>query len=129
MTIAITVLAERRRILAEVVGEFSLAEVLAVIDGALADPSFEPGFDILSDHSAVSRAITTQQLEGMVAHLTSLSTSLAGARWAIVTTKPASYGMMRMFSVYAKRIPIEVRIFADLTAAEQWLESERSSAT
>jgi len=57
----------------------------------------------------------------MVAHLETVARAVTGTRWAIVTVAPASYGMMRMLSVRAEKIPMTVRIFDDPDEAESWL--------
>ena len=49
----------------------------------------------------------------------------AGDRWAIVATVPASYGMMRMLSVHAERVPMDARVFERAEDAESWLDSPR----
>ena len=114
---------ERRRVHAVVTGRFTLAEIVAAIDAATSDPEFERGFDVLSDHTAVEEPLTPSQAEQMVAHLRTLSRQLVGARWAIVTRKPASYGMMRMLSVLAEQVPMRVEVLNSLEEAEQWLGS------
>ena len=62
--------------------------------------------------------VTPSQAKQMVEHLVNLADVFAGTRWAVVTSQPASYGMMRMVSVHAERVPMDVRIFSSLEAAE-----------
>jgi SAM-dependent methyltransferase len=114
---------DRRRVRAVVFGPLSIVEIVHAIDASVADPDFEPGFDVLSDHREVRQPITTAQLEAMVGHLGTLSEKLSGARWAVVTGSPASYGMMRMLAVFAERVGITVRAVHSLDEAEQWLAS------
>lgn len=120
MAIRTQVDAARRLVLAEIVGEFSLDDILGAIDASVADPAFRPGFDVLSDHVRTARPIAVDELRRMTEHLRSIP-AMAGARWAVVVGQPASYGMMRMLSVLAERIPIEVAIFETLEEAEHWL--------
>jgi hypothetical protein len=117
---------ERRLIVATVFDEISDTDIIETLNSSISDPDFEPGFNVLSDHTQVTRAITTEQVKLMVDHMESLSDRLAGARWAIVTNSPASYGMMRMLSVYAERVPMELQIFRDADEANRWLASTKS---
>lgn len=114
---------ERRRlVVAKVEGDFTLAEVLEAISKAVSDPRFQPGFSVLSDHRKVGTPLTPVQAQAMVAHLGTLADSLAGARWAVVTENPASFGMLRMVSVLAQRVPMEVEVFPSLDQAHHWLQ-------
>ncbi len=115
-----------RLIVATVFGEISDTDIVEALNASVSDPDFEPGFNVLSDHTRITRPITTEQVKLMVDHMESLSNHLAGARWAIVTKSPASYGMMRMLSVFAKRVPLELQVFRDADEANKWLASAKS---
>jgi hypothetical protein len=117
---------ERRLIVATVFDEISDTDIIEALHSSVSDPGFEPGFNVLSDHTRITRPITTEQVKLMVGHMESLSDHLAGARWAIVTNSPASYGMMRMLSVFAERVPIELQVFRDADEANRWLASTKS---
>jgi hypothetical protein len=120
---------DRRRVRAEVVGDFSTGDILRAIGDAVSHPEFERGFNTLSDHRQIGQPITTARLQEMTSHLRRLSAEFEGSRMAVVTTKPASYGMMRMPSVVVEDIPLYVRVFDSLAAAEAWLESPDGSAS
>lgn len=115
----------RKRIVAKVSGAFTFPEILKAIDGSVHDPAFQRGFDVFSDHTEVEAPITPPDARAMVNHLENLSDFLAGARWAVVTATPASYGMLRMVSVLAERVPMDVQVFESLEAAEAWLATPR----
>ncbi len=115
---------ERRLVLATVRGDFTLDEIVASIDNAVQDSAFEPGFNVLSDHREVGNPITPTQLMQTVEHIGRDQSPLAGARWAVVTTKPASWGMMRAFAVWAESIPLTIQVFRSMEEAEAWLESD-----
>ena len=95
---------DRRRIRAVVYGNFTISEILGAIDSAVQDPGFEPGFDVLSDHTEIGEPLTISQAQEMVSHLKKLAKQMAGSRWAVVTREPASYGMRRMLSVLIERV-------------------------
>ncbi|MCA9506048.1 MAG: hypothetical protein KC616_23360 [Myxococcales bacterium] len=113
---------ERRRVLFRLEGDFTLDEIFEVIDRAVLDPRFQPGFSVLTDHLAVGEPLTPPQARRMVDHLIGLESRLGGSRWAVVTKRPASFGMMRMVGALASRVPVEVQIFGSLSEAEAWLD-------
>lgn len=119
---------DRHRVRAEVRGDFSTEDILRAISDAVSHPEFERGFNILSDHRQIGQPITTAQMQEMTAHLRRLAAEFAGSRWAVVTTKPASYGMMRMLSVMLEDMPLHVHVFDGLAAAEAWLDSPDENA-
>lgn len=118
---------ERRCVVAKISGDFTLDEIVETIDRSVRDPRFRPGFAVLSDHTAVGEPLTPVQARRMVDHLESLANVMRGSRWAVVTTKAASFGMLRMVSALAERIPMEIRVFSSHQDAEAWLFSEDHS--
>jgi hypothetical protein len=117
--------ADRRLVRFEIVGDFTLGEIFDNIGAALTHPEHRPGFDVLSDHIQIGRPITTAELEQVISHLATHAERLRGSHWAIVTRRPASYGMMRMLSAHAARIPLDVEVFQTLAEADEWLKSSR----
>ncbi len=116
---------EKKRIQALVVGKFTMEDIIQTIYQVTADPNFQAGFDILSDHTGIEEVITTEQIKITTSHLTTLSHHFTGSRWAVVTTRDASFGMMRMFSIYLEKILITLKVFRSITQAEKWLVSAR----
>lgn len=108
-----------RLIRSTVEGDFDAAEMLTCVSAAVAAAG-EPGWHIVSDHRRIGEPATRDQVELLVEHLTDLRPYLRDARWAVIVSKPASYGMMRMLSVLAERVPMTVRVFRDAGAAERW---------
>jgi hypothetical protein len=123
MTITHRIDPERRRLIFAVSGTITTEEMLAAVDRAV--PAGDTRrYNVLSDHRALVTPATTAQIEALVGHLMRYKAVFGGMRWAIVVGQPASFGMMRMLSVLAERIPIEVEVFTDLAKAERWLEPE-----
>ena len=112
---------ERRCVVARVYGDFTFDDILEAIDHSVRDPRFRPGFAVLSDHTEVGEPLTPSQARRMVDHLESLADLMAGSRWAVVTSKAASFGMLRMVSVLAERVPMDVQVFSSHEEAEAWL--------
>ncbi|MBN2585934.1 MAG: hypothetical protein JXA64_01480 [Candidatus Fermentibacteraceae bacterium] len=123
MGIRVWVEPERRLVRIEIVGDSSTAEIIDAIDSAVSDPRTEPGFNILSDHTGVGEPLTTPQAHEMADHFHKLIDIMSGSRWAVVSRKAASIGMMRMLAVLLNNIPMTVEIFDSIEEAEEWLFS------
>jgi len=117
---------ERRRINVRLVGDFTLEEILDGIARAVSHPDFEPGFDILSDHTLIERAIETDELTSVAERMRDLAPVLDGGRMAVVVSRPASLGMMHMMRVVLEDV-LDVRVFPSVSDAEVWLARPRST--
>ena len=113
---------EKRRIRAEVFGTISTEDILNAIKGAINHPDFKPGYNILSDHTRINEAITKAQVLTTAFNLKDFAKYVSGAKWAVVTSKQVSYGMMNMLSVYLEIIPMKLQAFYSFADAEKWLE-------
>lgn len=121
MPIRVWIEPERRLVRIVIEGDSTTEDILASIDRAVSDPDTRPGFNILSDHRAVGEPLTTPQAHAMVARMESLKEAMSGCRWAVVTSKAASIGMMRMLAVLLNRIPMTIEVFGSMDEAERWL--------
>jgi hypothetical protein len=110
---------DARLILTEIRGDFTTPELLNVVR-EVAREARDGGYNVVSDHRGIGEPATREQVEEFATQVTSLRSVFAGARWAFVASKPASYGMMRMFSVLISEVPLTVEIFHDRENAEHW---------
>ena len=114
---------EARLVRVDIVGDWALDEVLSAITDATAE--FKAvHYNVLADHRQIGRIINRGELEQFTDRLSELQKHFAGARWAVVVSNAASYGMMRMFSVMAERIPLLVNVFENYDAAERWVTAD-----
>ena len=119
----------KHRVQAVLKGRVTLDEMLRAIDSSVEDPSFRNGIDILSDHTGLEKPIETDEAQRLAAHLRRLRDRFAGSRWAVVTEMQASFGMMRMLSVFLERIPMHLRVFYSIIEAERWLDQPRDESS
>jgi hypothetical protein len=112
---------DRRLVRFTLSGVFSTREMFDAVGGALRDPKIEKGFDVLSDHSRIERFITTPEVTDLVQFIAGFNSLMKDAKWAVITRHPASYGMMRMLSVYLENIPMKLRLFESEDDALDWL--------
>jgi hypothetical protein len=115
-----------KRVVIHVSGTVLVEDVLAAIDGIVADPDFGPGYDVLSDHRQVELPLTPDATKAWLGHLERGIERVRGCRWAAVATSPASYGMMRMLSVLIKDV-LTLEVFKEMDAAERWLATGKRS--
>jgi len=116
----------RKRVCALVSGTVTLEEMLETIDRAVAGFPAGERFDIFSDHTGLEKTIESEQARSVAQHIETLQRYFAGARWAVVTKRKSSYGMMRMLAVYLERVPLTLRVFYSHAEAEGWLVSARA---
>ena len=103
-------------------GELSTEEMLRFVDELASHSDFPGGGRMLSDHRLLEQVGTLDQVEALLDRLRSYGPVFRDTRWAIVTTRAESYGMMRVLSALAQlRNGMEVQVFSDMESAHQWL--------
>ena len=121
MPITYRIDAEQRLVEVRISGTFTMDEVLDRIEEIFRDPDFRRGFSFLSDHTGLTEFLTPAQARELVSFLERSADQVAGTKWAVVTTHPASYGMFRMVSVLVEKIPMSLAIFRSPDEARAWL--------
>jgi hypothetical protein len=60
-----------------------------------------------------------------VAFIQAHANAIGRARWGLVVSDPASYGMGRMAEALSEGTSIELRVWRDLAEAEAWVRGRR----
>ena len=102
-------------------GTFTQTDLFEAIQGVVEHPEFSSGFRIRSDHRAVETPLTPVQARAMV-DLIERYPALRGTRWAVIVGSLASYGMLRLASAHAERVPVHIEVFEDPAEADAWLD-------
>ena len=124
MAITYRIDAERGRLHMMVAGEFTASEIAIVLREVASSPELPDGFTAISDHSRVTRALTASQLLLVVSIMEEFPGRFAGVRWAVVSPRPAAYGMLRVLAARAQlALGMGVQIFFDTQRATEWLDS------
>jgi hypothetical protein len=110
-----------RRIIVTTIGIVGLDDMLAVVDRQANEGTWQYG--ILDDSRRVASVASQTDVRAGVRHVEALSRT-HGRRGpvAFVTTMPAAYGMVRMYSTLAGQVQQAVEVLRDLGDAERWLE-------
>ena len=111
-----------RRIVVTTIGIVGLDDMLAVVDRQANEGTWQYG--ILYDSRRVASVASQTDVRAGVRHVDVLSRT-HGKRGpvAFVTTMPAAYGMVRMYSTLSGQVQQAVEVFRDIGDAERWLAS------
>ena len=129
MPVTYTIDVEGKLIRTTCTNPLTLPDVLGHFRALWADPAFSAGLDVLLDVSAADSLPDRAQLGTVTAELGTLFGRTKFGACAIVASRDAMFGMMRIFEVFAARYFRAIRVFRELAEAEQWLHSQRSVET
>jgi hypothetical protein len=111
---------QRRRIIVTTIGLVGLDDVLAVVDRQAGEGTWHYG--MLYDSRRVASVASQMDVRAGLRHVDALSRT-HGRRGpvAFVTTMPAAFGMVRMYSTLAGQRHQAVEVFRDIGDAERWV--------
>jgi hypothetical protein len=112
-----------RRIVVTTIGIVGLDDMLAVVDRQASEGTWKYG--ILYDSRRVASVASQTDVRAGLRHVELLSRT-HGKRGpvAFVTTMPAAYGMVRIYSTLSGQVQQSVEVFRDIGDAERWLASQ-----
>jgi hypothetical protein len=114
---------QRRRLVVTTVGIVTLDDLIGVMDRQASESTWSYG--MLYDSRRVASVASPEEVRSGLKHAESLS-RVHGRRGpvAFVTTMPAAYGMVRMYSTLAGQVQQSVEVFRDIGDAERWLAAQ-----
>ena len=127
MPITYTISREERLIKATATGVIRVDDLNPFLDALLADPDLGPGLRAVYDASDAQPDITILQLADVARKVLQLINRGLG-RIALVAHSRATYRVSKTFSVLARALGIDVKVFTELRAAEAWLDSPTGSS-
>lgn len=129
MDVAIDVDHARRLVRFVIGGRPDTKLIIAAVDEMSARLDGRTGYDVYSDHRALTEPITPDQGRQLLSHIGRTVPAVRHRRWAVVVSSPASFGMMRMLGVLAQEIPVHVAPFWNPEDAEAWLGEARAASS
>jgi hypothetical protein len=108
------------------VGHLTLQEVVEHFKDLERDPECPQHADVFLDLSEVSSLPETRQLSVVVTEMKKIRPKVRFEACAIVASRHALFGMMRMFEALAEELFRVTGTFRIATEAEAWLASQRS---
>lgn len=117
-----------RRIVVTTIGIVGLDDMLAVVDRQAIEGTWQYG--ILYDSRRVASVASQTDVRAGLRHVELLSRT-HGKRGpvAFVTTMPAAFGMVRMYSTLSGQVQQVVEVFRDIGDAERWLATRTESGS
>src|SRR5262249_27060997 len=98
----------------------TVEEWKAAIDALVADP-WVPGTGLVHDRPRLGRTPAPIEVRAAADYVSAKQSALGRARWAIVVSSPAGYGMARVGEALLDASDITLRTFYDLDSAEAWV--------
>jgi hypothetical protein len=120
--------AEKGTIRTKAVGHLTLQEVIDHFRTLEQDPQCPERTDVLLDLSEVDSLPETPQLSTVVKEVRRIRAKVRFDACAILASREALFGMMRIFEVLAEESFRVTRTFRIATEAEAWLVSQQSLA-
>ena len=127
MTVPITyqIDADKRTIRTKAVGYVTLQEVIDHFRTLEQDPQCPKRPDVFLDLSEVDSLPETPQLSTVIHELKKIRAKVRFESCAILASRDALFGMMRVFEALAEKFFRETRTFRIATEAEAWLVSKQ----
>jgi hypothetical protein len=121
MTVEYRIDASINRLSTRAFGEVTIDEALQHFDELSADPSYEPGLDVLLDLLDCETVPDVDEIRMTAARVTADRSTLRFGRLAIVVASEVLFGSLRMFHTLSESAFSEAQIFRDRDEALQWL--------
>jgi hypothetical protein len=104
-------------------GVITQPERMSTMLAWIKDPAFGPGFDTFCDFSGTESTPKLSELREVVAAIGEHAGAIGFARLAIVTAKPITFGVAKVFEALAETegTTLEVKVFFDRDKAWAWL--------
>ena len=121
MPIAYQFSADKRTIRTTCTGFLTLAEIIAHFQDLEHDPECPEQLDVFLDCREVTSLPDTRQISAVVTQMKRVQPRVRFDACAIVASRDALFGMMRVFEALAEEVFGVTRTFLSSTEAETWL--------
>lgn len=105
----------------------TLAEVIDHFRALKEDPACGGQLDVLLDVSEADAVPGSKELAVVRAEIAAIRMKVQFGACAIIATRDAMFGMMRVFSVIGERVFRSIHVFRGAAEAEAWLVSQRKA--
>ena len=109
-------------------GEVTLDEVLDHFRQLDAEPSLPKRLDVLLDLNGMTSLPERDELLEVTRAVERLKTKVQWGACAIVASRDALFGMIRIFEVFAEKLFSDIRVFRNRKDAKQWITDNRTPA-
>ncbi len=103
-------------------GTLRYDDVTAAFLERIADPEYRPGMHLLLDGREAIFEFASDDISRLVEFYESRRADRGtGFRFALVSGLDVTFGMGRMFEVYADKLPEDIGVFRDFDEARRWV--------
>lgn len=104
-------------------GVITQDERMRTIQTWLKDPLYRPGLDTFFDLAGAESTPDLAELREIVATIAERAPDIGTKKVAILTAKPITFGVARVFQALAEveDTPLQIKVFTDRLAAWSWL--------
>ena len=128
MSVTYKIDADKRTVRTKCVGRVTLQEVINHFRTLQQDSNCPDRLDVFLDLSEVDSLPETVQLSTVVGEMKRIGSQIRFGACAILASRDAVFGMMRVFEVMAEECFRVTRTFRVANEAEVWLVSQQSLA-
>lgn len=125
MAVTYTIDAQQRLLRTRCVGLVTFDEVLSHFQELGRDPECVGHLDVFLDVSETSSLPESGQVKAVSYEVQKIQDKVKFDTCAVLATRDALFGMMRIFEVVAQQYFRDIRIFRVADEAEAWLASQR----
>ena len=127
MPVTYVIDAQQKLIRTKCIGNVTLPEVIGHFRELERDPDCPHQLDVFLDLSETGSLPLTRDISGVAAEIGRIRKKVRFNACAVVATRTALFGMLRMLEVMAGPHFRAFRVFRVASEAEEWLASERSA--
>jgi hypothetical protein len=120
---------QERVIRTQCIGMVTLADVVDHFRDLVRDPDCAGSLDVMLDLSETNSVPEARELQAIPFELSRIRDKVRFGACAIVATKDALFGMLRMFAVMAERFFRAIQVFRSRAEAETWLVLQRQASS
>jgi len=128
MPVTYVIYPKEKLIRTKCIGNVTVGEVTGHFRELEHDPNCTHRLDVFLDLSETSSLPLTREITAVAAEIARVKKRVRFNICAIVATRTALYGMLRMFEVIAGPYFGAIRVFRTTERAEEWLASQRAVA-
>jgi hypothetical protein len=121
MPITVEIDAESNLIRTQLLGRLDPEEIARAADQLLRAPHLRAGLRLLTDHSRLEGAASSELVRSALLRLSRLADQLGSLTVAIVAPRDANFGMGRVAQALAEPTKVRIQVFRRLEDAEAWL--------
>ncbi len=121
MPITIRIDSESGIVYTTVEGQVGIDEIIEKLTGLMDHPDFRSGLNGIADMRSSQLDTHPADIERIASLMIRFRDKIGPSKTAIVVSSKATFGMARMFQVFAEKSSIGTAIFQDMEEAGQWL--------